>query len=44
MVDKIIFVLVWWVRNGVDFVYSFFLIYVENEWLKEKIDSYDDVV
>ena len=43
MVDKTISAPVRWVRNGVDSVHSLFSTYAENERLKEKIDSYDDV-
>lgn len=43
MVDKTISAPVRWVRNGVDSVHNLFSTYAENERLKEKIDSYDDV-
>ncbi|MEN2277659.1 rod shape-determining protein MreC, partial [Enterococcus faecium] len=43
MVDKTISAPVRWVRNGVDSVHNHFSTYPENERLKEKIDSYDDV-
>lgn len=42
-VDRAISAPVRWVENGVDSVHNLFTTYSENERLKEKIDSYDEV-
>lgn len=42
-VDRAISAPVRWVENGVDSVHNLFTTYSENESLKEKIDSYDEV-
>lgn len=42
-VDRAISAPVRWVGNGVDSVHNLFTTYSENERLKEKIDSYDEV-
>ncbi len=42
-VDRTISAPVRWVENGVDSVHNLFTTYSENERLKEKIDSYDEV-
>lgn len=43
-VDRAISAPVRWVENGVDSVHNLFTTYSENERLKEKIDSYDELV
>ncbi|BAO08277.1 MULTISPECIES: rod shape-determining protein MreC [Enterococcus] len=42
-VDRTISAPVKWVQNGVDSVHHLFTTYSENERLKEKIDSYDEI-
>ncbi|EMF0066747.1 rod shape-determining protein MreC [Enterococcus hirae] len=42
-VDRAISAPVRWVENGVDSVHNIFTTYSENERLKEKIDSYDEL-
>lgn len=42
-IDRAISAPVRWVENGVDSVHNLFTTYSENERLKEKIDSYDEV-
>ncbi|ENZ5654857.1 rod shape-determining protein MreC [Enterococcus hirae] len=42
-VDRAISAPVRWVENGVDSVHNLFTTYSENERLKEKIDSYDEL-
>lgn len=42
-VDRTISAPVKWVQNGVDSVHDLFTTYSENERLKEKIDSYDEM-
>lgn len=42
-IDRTISAPVRWVENGVDSVHNLFTTYSENERLKEKIDSYDEV-
>ncbi|MGM0156214.1 rod shape-determining protein MreC [Enterococcus sp. AZ191] len=42
-VDRAISAPVRWVENGVDSVHNLFTTYSENERLKEKIDSYDEI-
>lgn len=43
LVDRTISAPVRWIENSVNSIHNLFLTYIENERLKEKIDSYDEV-